>query len=215
VGASVKSLIQVIVSQVVKRGGYVTKTKLLKLLYLLDVEYYRVHRRTLTGFNWKFLHLGPWAREFDPLVEELIRSHELFETASSKQDYETKFYRPAELFEADGVFASHADEELLHSIVSMWAEASTGEILDYVYFRTEPMLQGIRNETLDFSYISSSKPERYARPKSGTPEKEISKARRAFRDRAAQQAPADFQFTPPRYDEEFESALEKLETADR
>jgi hypothetical protein len=204
------------VSQVVKRGGYVTKTKLLKLLYLLDVEYYRLHRRTLTGFNWKFLHLGPWAREFDSLVEELVRSEMLIEGASTKPDYETKFYRAAEPLEPSGLFPTVTDEELLHSILGTWAEASTGEILDYVYFRTEPMLQGVRNEVLDFSCISSTKPERYIRPTSGTSEKEIRKAKRVFQGKMSQQNDnaVDFQFTAPRYDEEFARALEKLEIAD-
>ena len=41
-------------------GSYFTKTKLLKLLYLFDVEYYRIHRIIFfTGFSWKFYHLGP------------------------------------------------------------------------------------------------------------------------------------------------------------
>jgi hypothetical protein len=179
---------------------------------LLDVEHYRSHRRTLTAFNWKFLHLGPWAREFDPLVDELIRSEMLIESTSSEQDFETKFYRTAESLEVSGLFPVLADEEVLYSTLGIWAEASTGEILDYVYFRTEPMLQGIRNEVLDFSTISTDKPERYTRPKSGTPEKEIRKAKRAFQGKPAQQN--DFQFTAPRYDEEFARALEKLETAD-
>lgn len=213
----VDSLIRALVSQVVKRGGYVTKTKLLKLLYLLDVEYYRVHRRTLTGFNWKFLHLGPWAREFDPLVEQLIRSEVLVESASSKQDHETKFYSAAEPLEVSGLFPAVADEEVLYSILRIWAEASTAEILDYVYFRTEPMQRGIRNDALDFSTISSDKPERYTRPQSGTPEKEIRRARRSFQEKASQRSdsPVDFEFTAPRYDDEFARALEKLETADR
>jgi hypothetical protein len=95
VNAYTKKLIHAIVSQVVEKGGYVTKTKLLKLLYLFDVEYYRVHRQTFTGFNWKFFHLGPWAREFDPLMEELVHSETLVESTSAKQDYDTKFFRPS------------------------------------------------------------------------------------------------------------------------
>jgi hypothetical protein len=38
-------LITAIVSYVTERGGYITKTKLLKLLYLFDVEFYRAHGR--------------------------------------------------------------------------------------------------------------------------------------------------------------------------
>ena len=58
--SSIEKLMIAIVSWAVEQGSYITKTKLLKLLYLFDVEYYRVHRRTFTGFSWKFFHLGPW-----------------------------------------------------------------------------------------------------------------------------------------------------------
>ena len=43
-------LITAVVSYVTKREGYITKTKLLKLLYLFDVEFYRAH------VNMPFLH---------------------------------------------------------------------------------------------------------------------------------------------------------------
>jgi hypothetical protein len=59
----VDNLIQAIVTWIAEHDGYATKTKLLKLLYLFDVEYYRQHRYTFTGFGWKFFHLGPWAAE--------------------------------------------------------------------------------------------------------------------------------------------------------
>lgn len=36
-----KNLIAAVVSYVTEHGGYITKTKLLKLLYLFDVEYYQ------------------------------------------------------------------------------------------------------------------------------------------------------------------------------
>ena len=62
-------LLVAIVSYVTTHDGYVTKTKLLKLLYLLDVEFYRAHGQMFTGFNWKYFHLGPWTDEFDPLFK--------------------------------------------------------------------------------------------------------------------------------------------------
>jgi hypothetical protein len=216
VNPSIKNLIHAVVSQVVEKGGYVTKTKLLKLLYLLDVEYYRVHRQTFTGFNWKFFHLGPWAREFDPLIEELVRTEALLESTSAKQDYDTKFFRAAEPRDTRGVFSTFADESLLLSILNTWSEASTGEILDYVYFRTEPMEHGVRNEPLDFSSVKQERPEKYVRPKSTISEKEIRKHRRNFQEKLSQQnaQASKFQFTAPRYDQEFEEALKKIEAAD-
>lgn len=212
----IKNLILTIVSQAVEKGGYVTKTKLLKLLYLLDVEFYRLHRQTFTGFNWKFFHLGPWAREFDPIIEELVRSETLLERASTKQEYDTKFFHVAEARNTGGLFSTFADESLLTSILNTWSDASTGEILDYVYFHTEPMERGVRNEALDFSAVSQQKPEKYVRPPSASSEKDIRKRRRAFQEKLEQQTAQsrEFEFTPPRYDEEFEKALQKIEATD-
>src|ERR1700730_1177960 len=69
---NIEKLMAAIVTWVVGQGSYVTKTKLLKLLYLFDVEYYRAHRQTFTGFGWKFFHLGPWAAAFDPALDQLV-----------------------------------------------------------------------------------------------------------------------------------------------
>jgi hypothetical protein len=211
----IHNLIKTVVSQVNQRSGYVTKTKLLKLIYLFDVEYYRVHRQTFTGFNWKFFHLGPWTREFDPLVEDLVRSRVLEENTSAKQDYDTKFFRTPEIYDTSGLFSTFSDESILRSVLNTWSESSTGEILDYVYFHTEPMEHGVRNEILDFSSINHEKSEKYVRPKSASSEKEIGKLRKAFQERRNQtQGVTRFQFTPPRYDDEFEKAIQKIEAAD-
>jgi hypothetical protein len=210
-----KDLIHTIVSQVVEKGGYVTKTKLLKLLYLLDLEYYRLHRTTFTGFQWKFFHLGPWAREFDPLIEDMVRNESLVESSSTKQEYETKFFRASEPRDATGLFPAFADEAILRFILNTWSDASTAEFLDYVYFRTEPMEHGVRNESLDFSSVGEDKPEKYTRPKSLVSDTEISKRRREFIKKASQErSQASFEFTKPRYDQEFEKALEKFDKSD-
>lgn len=49
-----EKLIPAIVSHVNQQGGTVTKTKLLMLLYLFDIEWYRTHGETYTGFEWVF-----------------------------------------------------------------------------------------------------------------------------------------------------------------
>ncbi len=208
-----KRLVPAVVACVVETGGYVTKTKLLKLLYLIDVEFYRLHRQILTGFDWKFFHLGPWTSEFDPLIENLVASGTLLERAAAKPEYETKFYHVAEPHDFGKLFKSASDEFSLKSVLRTWGESSTGEILDYVYFRTEPMERGVRNEKLDFSSISELPPERYARPSSGITPKEIKKLRAKFHGEVAGTSQAArFDFTPPRYDEEFKKGIAKLDS---
>ncbi len=214
---SLSHLIAGIVSYVTERGGYVTKTKLLKLLYLFDVEFYRAHRKTFTGFEWKYFHLGPWTREFDPILSQLVDIGVLLEAPSTKTEYDTKFFKTAEPSDIGKLFEKYGDEVILKNILNLWGDSSTGEILDYVYFRTEPMEYGVRNEPLDFARISPETPTRYAKTSSGKSRGEIDRARREFEEQlakitAGQRTP--FSFTAPRYDAEYLEALEKLDNAE-
>jgi hypothetical protein len=209
---AVSQLIPAIVSYVNEHGGYITKTKLLKLLYLFDVEYYRIHRRTFTGFSWKYFHLGPWAKEYEEALGNLIAQDNLLESESAKPEYDTKFYRTPQARDIEKVFPSLKDWAALKLVLDTWSESSTGEILDYVYFRTEPMEHGIRNEPLDFRTIQAEQPPKYSRTSSGKTTKEIESLRKKFREGVAGRVSGTrTAFTPPRYDEEFFEALSKLE----
>jgi len=212
----VKQLIPAIASYVKDKESNLSKTKLLKLLYLFDVAFYRLHRQTLTGLQWKFFHLGPWTNEIDPLLDELIRSGELVEKPYSTQEYDSCNYEPAEETDIGSLFTSVRDEGVLKRVLSTWADRSVGEILDYVYFHTEPMEHGIRNAPLDFGLISNQPTERYERSSSGTSPKEAERLRKAIQARLGslqKEQTSKFEFTPPRYDEEYFRALSKLDEA--
>ena len=84
----VDNLISAIVTWIAEHDSYATKTKLLKLLYLFDVEYYRQHRCKFTGFGWKFFHLGPWAAEYDPTLSGLLAHGVLSEQRSNSSEYD-------------------------------------------------------------------------------------------------------------------------------
>jgi hypothetical protein len=215
--SDLQTVISALVSSVVDRGGYVTKTKLLKLLYLFDVEYFRLHRKIFTGLQWKFFHLGPWAPEFDPILAELVMRGTLLESVSQKGDYETRFYRAAERVGIERLAMLDSKGKTAFGVVlKHWANSTTGEILDYVYFRTEPMETGIRNEPLDFSRIPEYPIPTYARSSSGLNLKDIDAAKRRFADRVTSPKAVNeggLIFTPPRYDEEFDAAMSKLEEA--
>jgi hypothetical protein len=210
----IRQLIPAIVSYVTDHGGYLTKTKLLKLLYLFDVEYFRVHRRTFSGFNWKFFHLGPWTPEFDPIVQDLVEGGYLTEASSTRTDYETRFYRTPEHLELEDILKSYKEEAILREILDVWGDRTTGEILDHVYFRTEPMELGSRNEPLDFNKIAEQAPPKYVRSASGIKSEDLKAQRERFaKDRASRlegRQSGSF-FTPPNYDEEFLEALAKLD----
>lgn len=214
--ANIEKLVGAVVTWVVGEGSCVTKTKLLKLLYLFDVEYYRAHRATFTGFSWKFFHLGPWTAEFEPVLEGLVAKGILAQQQSNGSEFETVFYRPADQIDPREPFTNVKDECILRGVLKSWGTRTTGEILDYVYFQTEPMETGIRNAPLDFSGIQSERRPAYSRPSSGKTKVEIQKLRTKFEAQQAQRKAnlsQTFTFTPPNYDEEYASAMAKLETS--
>jgi hypothetical protein len=209
---TLEQLIPAIVSYVNEQKGYVTKTKLLKLLYLFDVEFFRTNRRTFTGFEWKFFHLGPWTSEYEPIVNGLVANGVLLEQLSSRSEYDTKFFRSSEQHDLSKLFTSFADESVLRRVLNTWAENSTGEILDYVYFRTEPMEHGIRNERLDFAHIQQEAPARYVRSSSGANQKDIRRLRKELASRLNSiETRKRFEFTPPKYDDQFQAEMDRLE----
>jgi hypothetical protein len=208
---TIEQLIAAVVSHVNRHQGYMTKTKLLKLLYLFDVEYYRVHRKTFTCFRWKYLHLGPWTGEYDAVVEYLLGRGVLVTRASPNPDNETLLYHTAEPVHIFRLFPEYTDERSLRLVVNAWGPRSTAEILDHVYFHTEPMLTGARGEGLDFSTLPEEGPVLYQRASSGKSPVELAEIRK----RIAQGMSHDQErhpFTPPKYDEEFFRAIDEMET---
>lgn len=211
---AVKQLIPAIASFAKEKGAYLPKTKLLKLLYLFDVEYYRIHRSTFTGFPWKFFHLGPWTNEFDPVLESLVREGTLIAVPNRRPDFDSTNYLPAKDQDIGNLFPDIHDDFALRRVLKAWTERPVGEILDHVYFHTEPMENAVRNTSLDFSVVPTQQPERYARASSNTSPGDAARIRRAFKERQAQlraQQASSTIFTPPRYDEEFFQAMAKLD----
>jgi len=213
---AVHNLMAAIVTWITEHDSYATKTKLLKLLYLFDVEYYRHYRRTFTGFRWKFFHLGPWASEYDTALKGLIAHGILKEQHSNSPEYDTAFYKPNERVETRHPFSSVKDEGILVEVLKRWGTRTTGEILNYVYFQTEPMEAGIRNELLDFSRIPTEPRAVYSRSSSGKSPADIRRLRAEFERRQAEKKALKqrpFTFTAPKYDEEYFDAIAKLQSA--
>jgi len=212
----VDNLIPAIVTWIAERDGYVTKTKLLKLLYLFDVEYYRYHRCTFTAFAWEFFHLGPSAPEYDRVLTGLLAHGILSEQQrSNSPECETAFYKPTKRVETRRPFVKVNDESILLEVLHRWGTRTTGEILNYVFFQTEPMEAAIRNQPLDFSLISTERPAVYSRSSSGKSPSDVLKLRTKFERQQEEKKAKErrpFTFTPPKYDEDYFKAMGKLET---
>lgn len=143
-----------------EREIILTRTPLIKLLYLIDVEYYRATGHELTGIDWIFYKYGPYAFE----LEEALSAAGISEDVG-KKDFSLEG-KHGTAFRSSGPVAFPLEDALARGItqeiVREWADKNLDELLNHVYFYTEPMKYAkARGEKLDFSRINRKQEERY------------------------------------------------------
>jgi hypothetical protein len=151
------ALVAYLVARALDRGVTLNQTKLVKLLYLVDVERAASGRPSLTGLRWIFFHYGPYALEFPQTLEPLEG------TALIVDGYkDARLYRAAP--EApDGDDWPPATRRQVDDVIRRFVGLDLNELLDHVYFHTPPMRDAVRGEPLDMSR-ARSEPERRAAP---------------------------------------------------
>jgi hypothetical protein len=205
-------LVQAILTRVRDQEGYATKTKLVKYLYLIDLAAYRRTGRSLTGFSWVFHHYGPWTKEYEVLYGELTRSGAVRIRPGTRPELETEFVDTQERVGLGDVIADVVLEIEARHIVDAWADRRLGEMLDYVYFQTEPMDGAERGQFLDFTKVERQErpPPAWepARGDRGATERVRRRIVEAVQGQRRVSPPAA---TPPRYDREYFDALQTLD----
>ncbi len=133
------------------------KTQLIKLLYLIEVEYFRETRYRLTNLDWLFYYYGPYAFELESILDEPEFQQDVFKTKEHKDFIK---YQIAESKHTYDIWIDPKVSQITKLIVTKWGRKNLSELLDYVYFETEPM-QNVktRGEKLDFSTIGEGKRE--------------------------------------------------------
>lgn len=131
-------------------------TKLVKLFYLIDCEFYRWHGKTLTEAPWIFYHFGPYSEELVAVAHKTFgietRAKDEFEEAKSFRGYQIKSWH------SDPIEKAHFNiRGVVDSVYQKWAGLDLESLLDHVYFETPPMLQAKRFEPLDFTLIPSGR----------------------------------------------------------
>lgn len=200
-----KQLVCGILTLVRHHGGFATKTKLIKLLYLIDVESVRDSRQRLTSLDWIFHLFGPWTREYDTLLLEMEQDG-LIQLRNEYGGREATFVNPIQLVDIGKLSIPITTCLAARQIIERWATEPTRKLLDYVYFETEPMENPIRGERLDFRSVKPRNQVPAYRPaKSTAPEKTVRKMRRKF-EQLSSELPQP-KFTKPRYDSAFQDAV--------
>ena len=136
----------------VKRVPMPFVTRVVKLIYLADLEWHRRYSEPLANLEWRFLHYGPYAYEFVPILGNPDMEVAEFEGKTARRFA----YDPSQL-EAPRV--PQEVSSIIGDLVARWGDADVNRLLDYVYFETEPMERARRGELLDFSSTKPREPE--------------------------------------------------------
>jgi len=134
----------------------VGRTRLMKLLYLLDVEYYRLYGKTYTGLEWIFYKYGPFTFELEDLLDKMGIAEE--EVLLEKERILKQLTYDFEILDED-VKLPVESRIIADSLFDEWGGVDLNRLLDHVYFDTEPMEEVQLRRKLDFSKISSYKKE--------------------------------------------------------
>lgn len=145
-------LILYIVSQVEELGGFTTPIRLVKLLYLIDLEHQRRFGRTLTGLEWVYHLYGPYAFELPEIGARLGFDLQREEFVSAK-GYQGTLLHVAEPHDFPPGL-SYGVEVLVTGLLRVWADQETADLLQYAY-QTEPMRQARKGDRLDLSVVPS------------------------------------------------------------
>ena len=121
-------------------------TRLVKLLYLAELEYYRRTQKRLTQLEWKFFHYGPYPLALmdilgNPNVESIARTGG---TLSKQLIREGVIDEPT-------TTKDHDIDASINMAVKEWGDAGLNALLDFVYFETAPMQKARRGDVLDLT----------------------------------------------------------------
>lgn len=199
-------------------GGDLPKTKLVKLLYLIDTNFYRHFRRILTGARWFYYLYGPYAHEIDSAIKS-IEGFDLAESQFLTRRGRKGFAYKATIEEDLRDILPLDSRQVVYNTLRKWAIEDLNTILDYVYFDTPPMKEARFGEFLDFSRIPpvTAHGERERRKEVSIPRERMEELRRRYwesADRRRQRA-AQIRVVPPVFDRMYARAVELLGKQER
>jgi hypothetical protein len=155
-----EKLIQYITWYATEQGEILAPIRLVKFIYLADLFYARkFNGETLTKWPWRFVHYGPFCGEALQAIEN-AKNNGLIEAIP----YESNFDDEDHFLYKCRLEKDHPLHEILpisvtaplENAIKQWG-GDTYQLLDYVYFETEPMEEVRFRDLLDFN--KAKKPE--------------------------------------------------------
>lgn len=211
-----RSLITYVISRLADLEATFGKTKLVKLLYLIDVEFYRACTRKLTDFEWIFYYYGPYADTIDSVLKQLELDIPQ-ENVVTTSGYKAKIFKaPKYLTTEFENEASYLQKSIVDGVLNEWGLEDLNPILSHVYFHTEPMRDAQRGELLDFSNIYRSVSLSFSKKAQITKERRKGMIKSFVKAKKLHLTSNCQSLDPkPRLDNVFERGLQNLENEER
>ena len=161
----VRQLILALLQEAKSQGiAPILRTTLVKYLYLLDVYTASETRGTaISSLEWKFLHFGPFSIQAAQAMDELVAQQQItaFHGETREGDKEFVLYNIPKQHGAANLRElgiSGSIQTHIHADMKRYGKDQS-RLLDYVYFRTTPMIDARPGEVLDFSGCIKISPE--------------------------------------------------------
>jgi len=210
-------LIQYIVDQLQELEAPISTIRIVKLLYLMDVAYFRRRRKLLTGLEWIGYKYGPYAFQIPQAIQALGYRLEREEVLTTEG-------RPAFVFRAEeevdlSEMVDFATQGLIQDAIKKWAYEKLNDLLNYVYFCTTPMEEARFGQRLDFEVIP--RPSRLADIRPRLSEDQLGRYRSdlaAMREQLQhrlEETQAMLQSRPLRIDAAYREAMEKRDDEEK
>lgn len=132
-------------------GGTPAKTRLVKLLYLVDLMNVRDRREQATSFEWVFYHFGPYSFAIDSVIDRQEGQTIAVQSVDTYSGDRMSVYRSTE-YPPDTLLSDQV-RRYCDEVCDRWATEELNQLLSYVYFETPPMIDAVRGERLDLSRV--------------------------------------------------------------
>lgn len=155
-------IIRYIVWYATENGIRLTTNRLVKFIYLADLYHARLKSgQTLTGFPWRFIYYGPYCGEAMQCIDQAVH-----EGLICKQTFDSYFGEDKEynLFTCKDEDAEKIEGSIHIGILGQIQKViltfgdDTPQLLDHVYFDTEPMTNAKKGDLLNFSKAERFEP---------------------------------------------------------
>lgn len=142
-----QSLLYDLVRYLNKHSYGFASTKLIKLAYLVELEYYRSFGERATDVEWVYFKYGPYVMNYKDYLTGPL---------GVIKDDDRPFHRITISDNCDCAPSDRKTTIIIERVIAEFGDYALGDLLDYVYFETEPMMAANkRTDIIDFSVALS------------------------------------------------------------